>query len=65
MSLANLQAKLKQDPAFRSQFLQNPVQVLKQNGVDLNPDQANNLAQQIKNLGTNPNAVSVGVTVGF
>jgi hypothetical protein len=66
--LKNLQNALNNDAALRSKFVNDPGKVLTDHNVHLDPHTLKSLEDQIKakNLagGGNPNAISVGVTVG-
>ena len=65
--LKALQQKLNADPALQQKFIQDPGKLLADHGVALDDEQLKALKQQIQNKlrgGANPNAISVGITVG-
>lgn len=66
-NMKTLQDALNSDQTLKQKFLNDPGKVLQDHGVTVDDAQLQALKDQLKNkLGTgqNPNAISVGVTVG-
>lgn len=76
VDLSSIEKKLKEDPAFKKQFLTDPKAALEAEGLVLSKDMARKLKESVdqvtgpnkavagSNLGANPLEVGIGISIG-
>lgn len=76
VNLRTIEGKLNSDPAYQREFLRDPVDLLKREGLELTDSMADNLRRFVgnlsgaqqgvagSNLGANPQEVGIGISIG-